>query len=454
MKKRFLNFFFALLTLPFINSCKKDFTHINAASTDALNVVTTKPNIVFILADDVGYEVPTVNGGQSYSTPNMDLMAHYGMRFTQCYAAPMCSPSRFMLTTGKYNFRNYTIWGQMDLGQRTFVNMLSDAGYDTYAAGKWQLDNGDLGVRTFGFNGSYVIFEQYEDMDRNHDADPLTLGRYKSPELYANGASLPSGTTENKYCDDILVDSVVAYANRSAKKGSPFFIYYSTSLAHQPYSPTPDDPEYATWDPLKRKSDSTFYPSMVKYLDKKLGQLFRRFDSMGLAKNTVFIFVGDNGCPHAITSLYKGQEIVGGKMKTNVWGTHVPLMIYWRGVVRPNSVNRDLIDFTDFLPTLAGIANIPVPTTYGTLDGVSFYPRLRGQAGTPRDWVFCQYAPNQNGISPIKRWTQDTTYKLYDSTGYFYNIYLDPSEKNRLKNLTEEQKERKAYFQSVMDTLH
>ena len=448
--------FFALLLLIAFGNCKKDFTaKSSSASNDMLSLAATKPNIVLILADDIGYEVPTVNGGESYSTPNIDMMARFGMRFTQCYASPMCSPSRFMLLTGKYNYRNYHGWGVMDQSQRTFANMLSDAGYDTYVAGKWQLDGADQSVRIFGFNQSYTIFEQYDQTALNHDSDPKTLGRYKSPELYANGASLQAGTTVNKYCDDILVDSVVTYASRSAEKQKPFFIYYPVSLCHQPYSPTPDDPQYAAWDPLKQLSDSTFFPSMVKYMDKKLGELFRRFDSMGLVKNTVFIFVGDNGTPHAIYSMYKGQLVQGGKMQSTVWGTHVPLMVYWRGVVKPG-INSDLIDFTDFLPTLAGIANIPVPTTYGPLDGVSFYPRLKGLPGTPRSWVFCHYDPDHINPSVLKRWIQDTTYKLYDSTGYFYNTVLDPYEKTKLKDsqLTANEKAIKANFQSIMDTLH
>ena len=80
---------------------------------------TSHPNIIFILGDDIGYEIPTCDGGQSYQTPNIDMMAKEGMRFTQCHASPLCSPSRFMLLTGKYNFRNYITWGNMDQNQKT-----------------------------------------------------------------------------------------------------------------------------------------------------------------------------------------------------------------------------------------------------------------------------------------------------------------------------------------------
>lgn len=445
---------FSVFLLSLFFSCKKEFTAIGGSPSAADLIIgpPVKPNIVLILADDVGYEIPAVNGGASYSTPNIDMMAKMGMRFTQCYASPMCSPSRFMLLTGKYNFRNYTVWGIMDRSQRTIANMLGDQGYDTYAMGKWQLDGGDTSVRTFGFNSSYTIFAEYDDRVLTHDAFHNTIGRYKSPELYSNGQHLGKATV-NGYCDDILVDSITSCAARSSQKGKPFFIYYSTSLCHHPFSPTPDDPEYSTWNPNDKLSDSTFFPSMVKYMDKKIGTILSRFDSMNLTGNTVFIFLGDNGTPPAITSVYLGDSIKGGKMKSTTWGTHVPLIVYWRGIIPANTINRDLVDFTDLLPTIAGIARIPVPKTFGTLDGVSFAPRLAGRAGTPRSWIFCHYDPEQNQPSELKRWIQDTTYKLYDLTGRFYNVYLDPYEKTSLQNLTPEQLQIKNNFQSILDTL-
>ena len=97
--------------------------------------------------------MPTIDGGKSYATPFIDQMANAGMRFfTQCHAAPTCSPSRFMLLTGKYSFRNYRLSGALDLDQRTIANMLHDAGYATCISGKWQLDGGDNSIKTFGFD--------------------------------------------------------------------------------------------------------------------------------------------------------------------------------------------------------------------------------------------------------------------------------------------------------------
>src|SRR5580765_4373913 len=138
-----------------LQSCRKQADH---ATQPPLSPPPDKPNIILILADDYGYEVPQFNGGQSYQTPNLNQMAQQGMRFTQCHSTALCSPSRFMLLTGKYNFRNYTAWGTMDTSQRTIANMLRDAGYATCIAGKWQLNGGESLIKNSGFD-NYVVWE-------------------------------------------------------------------------------------------------------------------------------------------------------------------------------------------------------------------------------------------------------------------------------------------------------
>lgn len=145
-----------------------------------INAQTQRPNVIFILGDDIGYNTLGVNGGKSYSTPNLDSMAHNGMNFTQCHASPLCSPSRFMLLTGKYNFRNYTKWGVMDTSQRTIGNMFHDAGYKTACFGKWQFDGGDESIHKFGFD-SYSVWNAFNDYNGS---------RYKNPYLYTNNALL------------------------------------------------------------------------------------------------------------------------------------------------------------------------------------------------------------------------------------------------------------------------
>ncbi|HEX5151339.1 MAG TPA: sulfatase-like hydrolase/transferase, partial [Parafilimonas sp.] len=268
--------------------------------------------------------------------------------------------------------------------------------------------------------------------------DSLKGNTYKNPLLYTHGACLPDSLTLNKYGPDIISDSVIGFVEKN--KSKPFFIFYPMMLVHQPISPTPDDSAFADpiWD-KKNHFDTSFYSSMMHYMDKKIGELITKLKNLGIEDNTVIIFAGDNGSSGLVADYSDEDSILirGGKSNTTIAGTNVPLIAYWPGTINPGMVNDDLIDFTDFLPTLAGITNIPVPNDYGTLDGISFFPRLIRQAGTPRNWIFNNYTPHRNNI--LTRWAQTKTYKLYDTSSIsqkrlFYNISNDPQEKYPIAN--------------------
>ncbi|HEY2727134.1 MAG TPA: sulfatase-like hydrolase/transferase, partial [Parafilimonas sp.] len=380
-----------------------------------------KPNIIFILGDDIGYNTLTVNGGRSYETPNLDSMARNGMNFTQCQASPMCSPSRVSLLTGKYNFRNYTQWSVMDTAQKTFGNIFKNAGYATGWFGKWQLDGGETSIRKFGFD-SYCVFDPFEYCVAN---------KYKNPRIYTNGAFVPDSQNSGKYGEDIFTDSAMNFIERN--KSVPFLLYYPMGLAHVPFQPTPDDAAYASWNSTTA-GDTTYYPSMIKYMDKKIGQILNKVKALGIENNTLIIYCGDNGTPANISQYIDGDSLItGGKSTTTEFGTHVPLIMYWPNTIAAGSINNDLIDFTDFLPTFAGVANLQIPSGYAPVDGVSFSSRLTGGAGTPRSWIFDHYNPYP-GNTKLVRWAQTSVYKLYDTSAYnkqllFFNISKDINEK-------------------------
>lgn len=403
-------------------SCKKIISLNEASKSSQETNLAARPNIIFIVADDCGFEIPTCNGDQSYSTPNIDLLSKSGMLFTQCYSLPMCSPSRIELLTGKYNFRNYTLWGRLDTTQKTFANMLQQAGYKTCYAGKWQLDGGDKCIHKFGFD-KYLVWLPFLPKSEATECKY----RYKNPRLYANAQFLPASQTTGKYADDIFVNYILKFIDSNLTK--PFFIFYSLSLVHQPYGPTPDDPEFATWDYVTMPSAKRFFPSMVKYMDKEIQKIVGRLYSRGLMNNTVIMFIGDNGTPTDIVSLFKGQEIRGGKGSSTVYGTHVPLILRWSGTVAAGRTSNALIDFSDFLPTFANIGQTGIPLNYGHLDGVSFAPALYGSSANLRSWIFGSWTHsfiNHNW----QRWVQDRTYKLYDSVyqDNFFNFMKDPLE--------------------------
>jgi hypothetical protein len=239
----------------------------------------------------------------------------------------------------------------------------------------------------------------------------------------------------NKYGPDIFADSIMNFIENN--KDNSFFIYYPLVLAHKPFQPTPDDPDFAGWN--STESDTAYYPSMIKYMDKIVGKLIKKVQDVGIANNTIIIFTSDNGTPGIISKGGGDDDTRTGKGTTLESGMRVPLIAYWPGKIAPGSVNNDLIGFTDFLPTFAGIANIPVPD-YGPLDGVSFAPRLTGDPGTPREWLYYHYDPHpgEDGDTAT-RWAQTIRYKLYDTSSanntlLFYDIKSDTNETQPIPN--------------------
>jgi len=433
------------LCVLILSSCQKE------TAGSILDLNRKKPNIILILGDDIGYEIPNYTGGQSYSTPSINALAASGVQFSRCHVCPNCSPSRVELLTGKYGFRNYAGWGSLDPSQKTFANMLHNAGYKTCVAGKWQLGGGDASIHGFGFD-KYRVFEPFDVADETE----INMRRYKNPSLYENGDYLPDSYTNGKYADDLFTDYIFNFIDSNLS--SPFFVYFSLSLCHKPFSPTPDDAAFATWDPLVNKSDASFYPSMVKYMDKKVKQVVDKINAVHLTNKTIIIFLGDNGTPQEISSEYNDQTVEGGKNTSTIYGTHVPLILSWPGTIPAKQVSGGLIDGTDFLPTLADAAGIKRPTNYGTLDGISFYPLWFGETKRLRDWIYCYWQPENKENASFRVWTQDENYKLYDSTynRYFFNISTDPLELNRIpgRDLTDAERARKRTFDSVLKVMH
>jgi arylsulfatase A len=167
---------------------------------------------------------------------------------------------------------------------------------------------------------------------------------------------------------------------------------------------------------------------MTAYMDKLIGQLVAKLEALALRDNTLLLFIGDNGTSGKITSRFKGADLKGGKGSTTHRGTHVPCIVNWPAMIKSGHVSQDLISSTDFLPTLCAAAGANVPST---MDGISFLPQLKGEAGTPRSWLYTWYSPRQKANLEIKECVFDTRYKLY-RTGEFYDLRVDADEKRPL----------------------
>ena len=384
------------------------FTALHAADT-------RKPNVVLILIDDFGYECVTANGGESYKTPVMDKLAATGVRFEQVHVQPLCTPTRAALMTGIINKRNYTHFGHLDFSQRTFGNFFRDAGYATCITGKWQLKGEYEGPGHFGFD-EYALWQ----LNRRP-------GRYKNPGLEINGKQ--HDYTMNEYGPDIVSDYALDFITR--KKDAPFFLYYPMMLTHAPYDATPDSPDYIESKSGKGKASgpSGHFPDMVAYTDKLIGKLIAKLDELKLRDNTVVLILGDNGTGKGTPSRFQGRDVLGGKGTSTMWGTHVPGIGNWPGHFASGKVCTDMIDVTDFLPTICEAAGVKVPDEL-KIDGRSFLPQLRGEKGDPRGGLYVWYNPG-GGPAAKFEFAHDQNFKLY-ADGNFYNVAKDDLEKSPL----------------------
>tara|TARA_R110002096_G_scaffold233764_1_gene423883 strand:+ start:2203 stop:3546 length:1344 start_codon:yes stop_codon:yes gene_type:complete len=363
----------------------------NGETTQAVEV--RKPNIVVIVADDLGIECLSAYGGKSYTTPNLDKLATQGMRFTHAFSNPLCSPSRATLLTGRYNFLNgvpIVIFNPekhsetfLHTDQPSFPRHLKKAGYRTAIAGKWQLSFLDLKneVSDFGFD-EYQLWQLF-------GADGEKTRRFHHPHFNRNGKII-ADEIDGRFGPDVNVEFLMDFMAENAESGQPFLAYYTCLLPHYPWVPTPDSKDQN--DPVKvgtDKGDTKFFPDMVEYLDKNVGRLMGKLDELSIADDTVLIFVADNGTSQSIESVWgDGHLLQGGKSTMTDRGTRVPLMIRWPGVIEAGTTNDDLIDFSDLFPSLCELGGAELPGE--TIHGRSFVPQLRGNPGAPREWIHVQ----------------------------------------------------------------
>ena len=409
-----------------------------------------RPNIVLIMSDDLGYEAIGANGGTSYATPVLDGMAAAGIRFESAHVQPLCTPTRVQLMTGKYNFRNYIGFGLIAPDEVTFGHLFSDAGYRTCIAGKWQLHSYNPPdempeARSTGQRIEDAGFDEFCVWHAHHTEEKGS--RYKSPVVYENGVFREN--MEGEYGEDIFADYIIDFMERN--RDGPFFVYFPMALTHRPLEPTPDSPEFddfvppsnltlgaGTWAELEDwDDDARFYKDMVEYHDKVIGRVNAKLEELGIAEDTLVIYVGDNGSPAEVCSImHSHTEVCGGKGLTVDRGTHVPLICSWPGTIPSGAVTTDLIDASDFLPTILEAAEITPPEDY-FIDGRSFLPQLKGETGNPRDWIYFHFEPMSGRVHRFARFVRDHRWKLYDD-GRLFDLNADPEEENAIGNVNDD----------------
>lgn len=349
-----------------------------------------KPNILFILVDDLGWSGLSSYGDRYIKTPNIDQLAKQGMRFTQAYGAPMCSPSRAKFLSGEYGARtgitkqtNHKIYPYAPLitpvntlklpkGNYTIANMLHDAGYVTMISGKWNVGDG---YRVADLKKKYG--NQYF---KPYGFDYIGNGREKN----WNKVDKDKGNT-------VIINDFFQFLSHNNDR--PFFAYLAFFAPHTPL----DAP-----DSLVKKFESCGFPhstdrfgdakekptanylAMIKYLDYSIGTLLARLNQKGLAKNTILVFMSDNG---GMNRDWDNCPLRGAKGTLYGGGIRVPLLVRWPGHVPAGTVSDTPVDIIDWYPTFMGIAGGSVPQPK-ILDGVSLVPLLTQHGDLHRNSLY------------------------------------------------------------------
>ncbi|MBI1314473.1 sulfatase-like hydrolase/transferase [bacterium] len=396
--------------------------------THAAESEAQRPNILFILLDNVGKDWFRCYGSSEDQTPVIDGLARTGLKFRHFYVTPVCSTTRVMLLTGRYPFR--TGWhthhdpaiyggGYFDWNREVcLARVMKSAGYDTCISGKWQIN--DLfdpeqqdAINRHGFD-DYCLFPEGK---KGH---PAHKNRYWNAYVIRNGEKLD---TNGQFGPDIFTNHLIEFMARDRDR--PFFAYYSTILTHIPVVETPHNKG-------QNLTPRELFAGMLNYMDHLIGRLVKSLEETGQRDNTIIFVAVDNGTDNGtdqnafqslggrINGLISGEGIYSLSER----GINVPLIVNCPKLVPNGFETDDLIDASDLLPTLAALGGAPLPDGI-TIDGRSFAPQVLGQPHNNvwRPWCLTQYYKT--------RVIRDQRFKLY-STGEFYDLSEDPLELHNL----------------------
>jgi len=414
-----------------------------------------RPNIVLILADDLGWKDAGYAGSTFYRTPHIDRLAREGMRFTQAYSAGcVCSPSRGAIYSGKNPARTAltTVWAggegpddrlfdrskdqgginrcleaehrhALPKGETTFAHVLGEAGYATGFFGKWHCGEfAGYQPTDRGFqHGQGFRLPEAGGSTRGH------WGRSYPPDTLAN---LP-GLKPDDYLAEVLTEAAVQFIHTN--RARPFLAVLSHYLVHMPLQPRPEMVA-ACADASKTDQGNPHYAAMIQSLDQSVGRVLEVLEQEGLTENTLVVFTSDNGgLTPRNTSNY---PLMGGKSFPFEAGTRVPLVLRWPAVVKPGTSCGQRVIGMDFYPTFLAAAGLP-PMPGQHVDGVSLLPVLSGGGPLPeRPLVFhfphYTHATGPNSVLVEKDWKLIRFYN--DETGrhLLYHLSEDPFEQRDL----------------------
>jgi arylsulfatase A-like enzyme len=412
-----------------------------AVTGPAFAAAPSRPNIVYIVADELGYFEPGYSGNPHLLTPNIDRLAAEGVRFTQGLAgSAVCAPTRACLLTGKHSgHTSVRLNGggtPLRAGEATIASMLKPLGYATGGFGKWGVGGrGSTGVpERQGFD----VFFGYYDQVHAHT--------YYPPYLIRNSAEVPlpgnrgnsEGTTYAQY---VIFDEAVRFIRESRDR--PFLAYLPFTPPHGNFDIPDNDPSWALFRDRPWPEPARRYAAMVHLLDRQVGQILALLRELGLEQNTLVLFSGDNGgadyfvspeFPRGVHGANKdprtGTEFRGKKGQLYEGGLRVPVVARWPGRIAPGRVSNHLWYFPDILPTIAELCGAPLPPD---VDGLSLVPELLGAAAAGRPqaqhkylyWEFVGQVAVREGNWKAIQPKAGAPWELYD-------LARDVSERNDL----------------------
>lgn len=449
------NLLLAAFMVLAINSCAKE--------NKEIRVPNIKPNIVFILADDMGYNELGCFGGNVIETPNIDNLARGGMIFTNHYCGSnLCAPSRCTLITGKHTGHS-TIRDNKALPfegnepikaeEVTVAELLKSAGYKTGAFGKWGVGYpGSEGAPT---RQGFDQFYGYNCQRHAHD--------YFTTYMRQNDDSV---TINENITNPFTIYSPVSIENEALKfieknKNNPFFLYFAPTLPHGPYH-QPDDSLLAYYEKktgitkgIAHEEDFSVpkYAAMSTRLDMEVGKIVAKLKALNLLNNTLIIFASDNGTalkPDEDSFLQTGGQLHGRKSEAYEGGIKSPFVAYWEGKITPGTKSDHISAFWDFLPTCAEIVNVKKPEN---IDGISFLPTLLGETENQIEHEYLYWERNQ--YKAIRRGDMKAVVKyenqIQEPIVEIYNLRKDPYEKTDVASSMPELKEE---FLKLAETAH
>ena len=411
-----------------------------------------KPNIVFIMADDLGYADVSCYGRRDYATPNVDRIAAGGIRFLQGYAnSSVCSATRTALITGRYQYR-LPIGLEEPLASGsiravglppahpTLPSLLRAAGYGTTLVGKWHLGRlpnfGPLKSgydRFYGFRGGALDYYTHKFGAPNTDTEDLWDGDAKVHQV--------------GYLTDLLGDRAVSEIDRYAKAGQPFLISLHFNAPHWPWEAPGDEVEAQRLTSLFHFDGGSqkTYARMVMQLDLQVGRVLQALDANGVADNTIVVFTSDNGGERFADT----WPFTGRKTELLEGGLRIPAIARWPGHIPPGRISDQVMISMDWMPTLLAAAGAAPDPAY-PLDGISLIPALTTAAALTRRTLFWRYRRF------AQRAMRDGDWKWLKINGntFLFNVVDDPLEranlKNRRKDLFEHMEKQYAAWEATM----